>query len=588
MSSDATWLDAANVVWEAARIYVAESSRLFHPLSPLSRGWWVVSKHSNFRIEQGTSFQISEYWTNPHTQARQRQTGKTKENFYALDNNPNSFSCPALAAAFYCENYFGPFQSKQIRLRLLRKRFSQQRLFAPCARICQRISPIPDAVTSTKVITAMTRDANNCLAQSLRCDEFRQMTGEEVLDVLVPSNLSPFSKAPLSVMSDQHLGGTRTWSQEVALLVERIGSSDAPVLLQGETGVGKEVIARQLHARSRRAGRPFLKLNCAALPSELVESELFGYEKGAFTGAFKSTPGKFEMANGGTILLDEIGDMDFKLQAKLLQVLQDQEFLRLGAKDTSRVNVRIMAATHCDFDQAIQEGRFREDLYYRLNIIDIQIPPLRERRDEILPLAELFLAKYATPEFPALELSPTLQRVLLEHTWPGNIRELENVMQKYLVLRNSSLLADQIRCRARKGRASGSAVRLLAMADHGRGEGGLLSQPTEPKSLSTHLVGQPTHAKSEFEPVLTAAAPKTVPIVSGRNPGFSAEGAPVLYEVQQAHQTAEAEAILQALQASFWNRKQAAGLLNIDYKALLYKMKKLGIGERSLASVRTA
>src|SRR6185503_15441552 len=168
----------------------------------------------------------------------------------------------------------------------------------------------------------------------------------------------------------------------------QIGWSEAPILVQGETGSGKEVIARELHANSPRSKKIFLKLSCAALPSELVESELFGYERGAFTGAFQKKPGMFELADGGTLLLDEIGDMDFKLQAKLLQVLQDQEFQRLGGKETIHVDVRVIAATHCDLERAISEGRFREDLYYRLNVVTIRVPPLRERQEDILPLAE--------------------------------------------------------------------------------------------------------------------------------------------------------------------------------------------------------
>src|SRR6201997_2490406 len=156
--------------------------------------------------------------------------------------------------------------------------------------------------------------------------------------------------------------------KEIHALVAQIGWSEAPVLIQGETGCGKEVIARELHAQSPRANRPFLKLNCAALPSELVESELFGYERGAFTGAFQKKPGMFEVADGGTLLLDEIGDMDFKLQAKLLQVLQDQEFQRLGGKETIHVDVRVIAATHNDLERAIAAGKFRQDLYYRLNV----------------------------------------------------------------------------------------------------------------------------------------------------------------------------------------------------------------------------
>ena len=167
--------------------------------------------------------------------------------------------------------------------------------------------------------------------------------------------------------------------KEIQALVAQIGWSEAPVLIQGETGTGKEVIARELHAQSPRANKPFLKLNCAALPSELVESELFGYERGAFTGAFQKKAGMFEIANGGTILLDEIGDMDVRLQAKLLQVLQDQEFQRIGGKETIKVDVRVMAATHRDLEKAIGERTFREDLYYRLNVINVVLPPLRER-----------------------------------------------------------------------------------------------------------------------------------------------------------------------------------------------------------------
>src|SRR5438270_2221629 len=174
--------------------------------------------------------------------------------------------------------------------------------------------------------------------------------------------------------------------REIQSLVSNIGWCEAPVLIQGETGSGKEVLARELHCNSPRASKPFLKLNCAALPSELVESELFGYERGAFTGAFQKKAGLFEMADGGTILLDEIGDMDIRLQAKLLQVLQDHEFQRIGGREVIRVNVRVMAATHQDLETAIVERKFLEDLYYRLNVINLNVPPLRERRDDLMAL----------------------------------------------------------------------------------------------------------------------------------------------------------------------------------------------------------
>jgi DNA-binding NtrC family response regulator len=230
--------------------------------------------------------------------------------------------------------------------------------------------------------------------------------------------------------------------RQIESLLQRVGHSDVPVLLQGETGVGKEVLARQIHAHSNKRKGPFLKLNCAALPSELVESELFGYQRGAFTGAFKDSPGKFEMAQGGTILLDEIGDMDVRLQAKLLQVLQDGEFQKLGSAETIHVDVRIMAATHCDLRKAIREGRFREDLFYRLSVIDIQVPALRERKEEILWLAEYFLRKHGVPP---LQVGPRLREALLAYDWPGNVRELENTMRKYLVLREEDMIIDDVR-----------------------------------------------------------------------------------------------------------------------------------------------
>src|SRR5207247_160968 len=208
---------------------------------------------------------------------------------------------------------------------------------------------------------------------------------------------------------------------EIEGLLRQVGLSDVPVLLLGETGVGKEVLARQLHSQSTRAQNQFLKLNCAALPSELVESELFGYQRGAFTGAFRDTPGKFEQAQGGIILLDEVGDMDVRLQAKLLQVLQDGEFQRLGSGETVKVNVRVMAATHRDLRKAIREGNFREDLFYRLNIMKIEIPPLRERKDEIPCLAEHFLQKHAERGNPIPEVTPMLRQALADHDWPGNV-----------------------------------------------------------------------------------------------------------------------------------------------------------------------
>jgi two-component system response regulator AtoC len=326
--------------------------------------------------------------------------------------------------------------------------------------------------------------------------------------------------------------GTSPRMLELQAMATSVGWCEMPVLIQGETGSGKEVLARQLHAQSPRANKLFLKLNCAALPSELVESELFGYEKGAFTGAFQKKLGMFEMADGGTILLDEIGDMDVRLQAKLLQVLQDQEFQRIGGKDTIQVDVRVIAATHRDLEKAIVEKTFREDLYYRLNVITLHLPPLRERQEDILPLAEFLWKKHSG--MGPLPMTPNLRHVFLTYQWPGNVRELENTVRRLIVLRDPGMVARD----------------LVA-----------ISNRKQPDAMRTH------GAAVQAGTVAVAVPPAPT----------------VLEEVSKAQQQAEIEAILTALNATRWNRKQAAALLKVDYKALLYKMKKLGMENKVVA-----
>ena len=316
--------------------------------------------------------------------------------------------------------------------------------------------------------------------------------------------------------------------ESIRAALKMLAVSDVPVVFQGETGSGKEVMARELHALSPRASMPFLKLNCAAVPLELLESELFGYERGAFTGAIGSKPGKFEMADGGTILLDEVGDMDISLQAKLLHVLQDKEFQRLGATETIRVDVRVLAATHRDLRKEIVAGRFREDLYYRLNVVTIQVPPLRDRKDEILSLAEFFLEKHGLPGAPRPVLTPELRAAMLAHGWPGNVRELENAMRRFLVF----------------------------------GDAGAVIQ-----ELATRPVGEQNHRRRAGESAVDARA-------AGSN---GALPPPTLTRVEQDRRKVESDAILSALTHSQWNRRKAAALLNVDYKGLLYRMKKLGL-----------
>ncbi len=320
---------------------------------------------------------------------------------------------------------------------------------------------------------------------------------------------------------------------ELKACLPKVARSDDPVLIQGETGTGKEVLARQLHAMSTRAERPFVKLNCAAVPSDLMESELFGYERGAFTGAFERKLGLFELADGGTILLDEIGDMDIRLQAKFLQVLQDHEFRRLGGKNNVRVHVRIIAATHQNLQEAIRNNKFREDLFYRLNVFTLGLPPLRERQGDILDIAEFLIQKYSSRETPPIILTPRLKEALLAFQWPGNIRQLENIVRKLMVMREPDVIVNELEAIASDGKFQ------LA-------------------------------PRSEFGLAISLPRKK-----ANIDPASRLEGASL------AKQQAEVDAILEALQFARWNRKQAAARLNIEYKALLYKMKKLSIEERA-------
>jgi len=386
---------------------------------------------------------------------------------------------------------------------------------------------VSGAASTLNVVTAMKTGATDFLCKPVAHEDLRKAIEKALENRTVVE--TPVI-APSSSKTTAAFVGINRGVQKIQSLVAQIGLSEAPVLIQGETGSGKEVFARELHVNSPRANKIFLKLNCAALPSELVESELFGYERGAFTGAFQKKCGMFETADGGTILLDEIGDMDVRLQAKLLQVLQDREFQRIGGKDVIKVDVRVMAATHRDLEKAIVERTFREDLYYRLNVINVELPPLRERKEDIVPLAEYLLKKHAPPGKPVPVITLDLKHALMTYHWPGNIRELENVIRKLIVFRDVDLVAQDLHARA---------------------------------------IRKPLIAASAGSPIRTEANP--TPAING------SEDTPILEQVTKAKHQAETDAILTALKSTRWNRKQAAALLKIDYKALLYKMKKLGL-----------
>src|SRR6187549_632851 len=233
--------------------------------------------------------------------------------------------------------------------------------------------------------------------------------------------------------------------RSVALIIEQVADSDVTVLIRGESGVGKELVARAIHQRSTRRNKPFVKVNCAALPAELLESELFGHEKGAFTGAATTRIGKFEQANFGTIFLDEIAEMQPAVQAKMLHVLQDAEFTKLGSNKRITIDVRVVAATNRDLEQMMLRGEFREDLYYRLKVIEAAVPALRERRDEIPSLTDFFIAKYSQRyNRPVRPLSDELRQKFLNYEWPGNVRELENMIKRFVILQDEQLVVREL------------------------------------------------------------------------------------------------------------------------------------------------
>jgi two-component system response regulator AtoC len=315
--------------------------------------------------------------------------------------------------------------------------------------------------------------------------------------------------------------------QPIRELVAKVAVTNTTVLLRGESGVGKEVVARALHKGSPRAAKQFLKVNCAALPGELLESELFGQEKGSFTGAYRQKPGKFEAADGGTLLLDEIGEMPLRLQAKLLHVLQDGEFSRVGGEKIIDTDVRLIAATNRDLESALRTHQFREDLYYRLNVIEIRIPPLRERREEIPVMVDYFLRKFNLQFARTVEIPQETVRVFMEYHWPGNLRELENNIKRVVVLGSARTVQQE----------------MLANLNHGHGNGNGNGNGHAAVAVSV-----------------------------------SPDGPVSLKDIaRQAARDAERVAIKEVLDRVHWNRAKAARLLQISYKALLYKIVQCGL-----------
>jgi two-component system response regulator AtoC len=339
---------------------------------------------------------------------------------------------------------------------------------------------------------------------------------------------------------------------KVQAILDQVANTDITILITGESGTGKELVAKALHKASDRANEPFIKVNCAALPRELLESELFGFERGAFTGAHRRKYGRFEMAQNGTIFLDEISEMHQDLQSKLLHVLQEKQFFRIGGERDVKVNCRILTATNKNLERMVEENRFRRDLFYRINVVNILVPPLRERKDDIPLLADYFLTRYSEMyNRERVKISTRLSEMFLEYSWPGNVRELENNVKRFVILGN---------------------------------ENQLISEFTRKKENGSYTSYGDEMEEVARRPVPRAAANNP----HGRNGETREDNDSDVYQPEKgtlkevakiAQRKAERVLIERVLRQTRWNRRKAAQLLDISYKALLYKIKECGLNQ---------
>ncbi|MDY6844825.1 MAG: sigma-54 dependent transcriptional regulator, partial [Thermodesulfobacteriota bacterium] len=370
------------------------------------------------------------------------------------------------------------------------------------------------------VVEAMKLGASNYITKPLEGEELELAINNVLEKKELVEEIKDLKRQLEETRREEYFISVSEKMDSIKKMIEQIADTDVTVLIHGESGVGKEVIARSIYSSSPRRNQSFVKVSCAALPSELLESELFGYEKGAFTGAHMAKPGRFGLAHQGTIFLDEIGEMPLPLQAKLLQVLQDGVFTKLGAKEETHVDVRIIAATNKNLEVEAKNEKFREDLYYRLNVVNIYVPPLRERKEDIPVLCEYLLERYNKKYNRKKEFfSKNLLSVFMDYEWPGNIRELENIINRIVILEDESLVLSE----------------LTSVRDHGEHKKSL---------VSSHIHG-------------------------------SDDSAPLKKMSKKAMREVEKEMILKALSETNWNKKKAAEKLGISYKALLYKFKNI-------------
>lgn len=394
--------------------------------------------------------------------------------------------------------------------------------------------------STRKIVEAIQLGAKDYITTPVGDAELEWIIRRHLNDPRTPGNEAKYPDSAEDLGDGRFFVTGSPAMQKLRTQLTVLATIDVPVLILGESGTGKEIAARLIHKLSPRSGQRFLKVNCAALPGELLESELFGYERGAFTGAIRKKPGQFELCEKGTILLDEVGEMPPQLQPKLLHVLQDKQFFRLGGQRTIDVDVRILAATNINVGEAIADRRLREDLYYRLSAFAIFLPPLRERREEIATLLQHFMARMAAQySRPLLAFSRSLVDACLNYSWPGNLRELENFVKRYLVMGDEAI-----------------------------------------------AIAELCHASGNKHTIFLGSMPVATPPKLEPPPETGDQGSRNLKSiVKNLTDEAEMQAIKQALQETSWNRKRAARLLNISYRSLLYKICEYGITRESVREV---
>jgi DNA-binding NtrC family response regulator len=445
------------------------------------------------------------------------------------------------------------------------------------------------------VVRAMRAGATDYVTKPFNVEELR-----EILERVVGERPRATVAAAAPRAKGTHLGSSPSM-RRVDELIDRIADADVPVLITGESGVGKDVVAREVHARSSRAARVFVKINCAALPGELLESELFGHERGSFTGAQKTKPGQFELADGGTLFLDEIGEMPVAMQAKLLQALQDGEFYRVGGQKKIKVDTRVIVATNVDLGRAMERGTFREDLYYRLNVVEVAIPPLRERREDIPRLLEHFVEKYGNRYGRTMSEVPTeIVERFLTYDFPGNIRELENLVRRLIVLRDPRYVLSELKDRIAELVAPPPLVthaQPLAATPppppHPQTAPGWPMSAPDPRAnplYGGYAYASPFNTPSPLPPPVIPPPPSSSllrgaqAIAEAAGAEAAAQAAEDDYRIdlkdlgRKAAHAAEREAIIIMLGHTGGNKREAAERLGISYKAILYKIREFGIG----------